>query len=356
EAASSKKPKKMTTKGMWAVSEKGTFVRDASKFRNWIEPTADAEFPAEKGRYHLYISLACPWAHRCLATLYMKGLQDAIGVSVVHPVFQRTRPNDPEDTHMSWAFADPEKTPWLAGPSGLGQYSSEGAIPDTINNAQFVRDLYEMCSEGNTRYTVPVLWDKTKKTIVSNESADIIRMFNSSFEGIVSTKVDLYPAKFREEINAINEWIYNDINNGVYKCGFSNTQVAYDAAVTQLFESLDRVEEILSKQRFLMGDVFTEADLRLFTTLIRFDEVYHVHFKTNKKMIKDYPNLSNYTRDIYQIPPVAKSVNMQHIKLHYYASHTHLNTFGIVPVGPNVDFNAKHDRARFTSATLPEFP
>ncbi|CAH0476323.1 unnamed protein product [Peronospora belbahrii] len=346
----------MTSKTTWAVSEKGTFVRDASKFRNWIEPAADAEFPAAIDRYHLYVSLACPWAHRCLATLYIKGLENIIGLSVVHPVFQRTRPNDPDDQHMSWAFVDPKKTPSLPGPSGLGQYSSEGAIPDTVNNAQYVRDLYEMCSEGNTRYTVPVLWDKVKKTIVSNESADIIRMLNSSFYAIVPSKVDLYPAKFREDINTINEWIYNDINNGVYKCGFSSSQVAYNEAVAKLFESLDRVEEILSKQRFLMGDVFTEADLRLFTTLIRFDEVYHVHFKTNKKMIKEFPNLLNYTREIYQFPPVTKSVSMQHIKLHYYGSHTHLNAFGIVPAGPNVDYSVKHNRDRFTSATLPECP
>ncbi|CAI5732880.1 unnamed protein product [Peronospora destructor] len=346
----------MTSKSTWAVSEKGTFVRDASKFRNWIESAADAEFPAAVDRYHLYVSLACPWAHRCLATLYMKELQDIIGLSVVHPMFQRTRPNDPEDEHMSWAFVDPKKTPSLPGPSGLGQYSSEGAIPDTVNNAQYVRDLYEMCSEGNTRYTVPVLWDKVRKIIVSNESADIIRMLNSSFNAIVPSKVDLYPTTFREDINAINEWVYNDINNGVYKCGFSSTQAAYDEAVTKLFKSLDRVEEILSKQRFLVGDVFTEADLRLFSTLIRFDEVYYVHFKTNKKMIKEYPNLLNYTREIYQFPPVTKSVSMQHIKFHYYGSHTHLNAFGIVPAGPNVDYSLKHNRDRFTSATLPELP
>ena len=283
----------MTSKDTWAVSKKGMFVRDASKFRNWIEPSTDAGFPAAPDRYHLYVSLACPWAHRCLATLYVKGLQDIIGLSVVHPVFQRTRVHDPKDQHMGWAFVDPKTTPSLPGPSGLGQYSSEGAIPDTVNNAQYVRDLYEMCSEGNTRYTVPVLWDKVKHTIVSNESADIIRMLNSSFDAIVPSKVDLFPLEVRDDINAINEWIYNDINNGVYKCGFSATQSAYDDAVTNLFRSLDRVEAILANQRFLVGQTFTEADLRLFTTLIRFDEVYYVHFKTNKKMIMEYPNLLN---------------------------------------------------------------
>ncbi|ETM49687.1 hypothetical protein L914_06110 [Phytophthora nicotianae] len=331
----------MTTKIPW-VSEKAKFVRETSKFRNWIEPDADAEFPAEANRYHLYISLACPWANRTLITLYMKGLQDIIGLSVVHPVFQRTRPDDPEDDHVGWAFVDPKETLWLPGPSGLGQYSSEGSTPIP------------------TRYTVPVLWDKVKNTIVSNESADIIRMFNSSFDVIVPSKVDLYPAKFHDDINTINEWIYNDINNGVYKCGLSTTQDEYDQAVNKLFQSLDRVEEILSKQRFLMGDVFTEADVRLYTTLIRFDEVYHVHFKTNKKMIKEYPNLLNYTRDIFQFPPVVESVDWKtlsrHIRDHYYGSHIPINTFGIVPVGPNTDYTVKHDRDRFTSATQSDFP
>ncbi|GAB9464651.1 Glutathione s-transferase omega-like protein [Globisporangium polare] len=343
----------MTSKTTWKTSEKGTFVRDASKFRNWIEPDPNADFPAEKNRYHLYISLACPWAHRTLMTMRLKGLQDIVGLSIVHPVFQRTRPNDPNDQHMSWAFADPAMTPTLAGPSGLGAYSSEYSIPDTVNNAHYVRDLYELCSEGNTRYTVPVLWDKVKKTIVSNESADIVRIFNSSFNHLVPSTLDLYPGDLREKIDEINEWVYNDINNGVYKCGFASKQEAYDEAVTSLFAGLDRVEEILSKQRFLLGDRLTEADLRLFVTLIRFDEVYYVHFKTNKKLIKDYPNLSNYVRDIYQIPQITKTVNMQHIKLHYYASHTHLNTFGIVPAGPNFDHSIKHDRDRFPAANLP---
>lgn len=244
----------MTTRTTWATSERGAFVRDASKFRNWIEADANADFPAEKGRYHLYISLACPWAHRCLMTLRLKGLQDIIGLSIVHPVFQRTRPNDPSDTHMSWAFADPATTPTLPGPSGLGAYSSEFAIPDTVNGAQYVRDLYELCSEGNTRYTVPVLWDKVKKTIVSNESADIVRIFNSSFNHLVPSTLDLYPGDLREQIDALNDWVYNDINNGVYKCGFASKQEAYDDAVANLFAGLDRVEQILSTQRCVRLD------------------------------------------------------------------------------------------------------
>lgn len=253
---------------------------------------------AEKGRYHLYVSLACPWASRCLAVMYMKGLDDFVGLSVVHPVFQRTRPSDPEDEHVGWAFVDPDKTPSLPGPSGVGTYSSEGSTPDEVNGVKFVRDLYEMCAgQGATaRYSVPLLWDKKERAIVSNESADIVRMFNAEFNDLVTpaaAAIDLYPEELCAEIDAVNEWVYNDINNGVYKCGFSSTQEAYDAAAAALFASLDRAEAILSEHRFLVGDRFTEADLRLFVTLIRFDEVYAVHFKANKKLIQQYPNLSN---------------------------------------------------------------
>lgn len=248
---------------------------------------------AAKNRYHLYISLACPWASRCLAALYMKGLDDIIGLTVVHPVFQRTRPNDPDDAHVGWSFVDHETTPTLPGPSGNGAYSSRGSTPDTVNKAKFVRDLYELCSASHARFTVPLLWDKQEHTIVSNESADILRMFNSAFDGLTESTLDLYPSELRAEIDAVNEWVYNDINNGVYKCGFATTQEAYDAAADTLFASLDRAEAILSEHRYLIGDRFTEADLRLFVTLIRFDEVYAVHFKANKKLISDYPNLSN---------------------------------------------------------------
>ncbi|RLN14837.1 hypothetical protein BBJ28_00025957 [Nothophytophthora sp. Chile5] len=257
----------MTTK-LVTTSAKGVFQREPSKFRNWIERSSKAAFPAEKDRYHLYVSLACPWASRCLGTLYLKGLNNIIGLSVVHPVFQRTRPGDKEDTHAGWAFVDPAVTPTLSGPTYLGQYPSKGSVLDTVNNARFIRDLYELSSDEETRYSVP---------------------------------------------------------------------------------------QILAEHRFLVGDRFTEADLRLFTTLIRFDEVYAVHFKANKKLIAQYPNLSNYVRDIYQLPPITKTVDMQHIKMHYYASHTHLNPFGFLPVGPGVDFTRAHDRGRFTNAILPSF-
>lgn len=251
----------------------------------------------EKDRYHLYVSLACPWASRCLATMYMKGLDKVIGLSVVHPVFQRTRPGDAEDTHAGWAFADPKTTPTLPGPSGLGAYSSKDSIPDSVNHATFVRDLYELVSSEPTRYTVPLLWDKKQRAIVSNESADIVRMFNSEFNDVVPSSFDLYPEELRAAIDEVNDWIYNDISNGVYKSGFAASQQAYDEAVTKIFEGLERVEAILATQRFLVGDTFTEADLRLFTTLIRFDEVYYVHFKANKKLIHEYPNLSNVSTD-----------------------------------------------------------
>jgi putative glutathione S-transferase len=281
--------------------------------------------------------------------MYLKGLDQIIGLSIVHPVFQKTRPNDPEDTHVGWAFTDPNDTPFLPGPTGLGAYSSAGSIPDTVNNVHFVRDLYDLCSNGTeqkTRYTVPVLWDKKTSTIVSNESSDIVRMFNSAFNSLVpKNHLDLYPEELKEEIDMINEWIYHDISNGVYKCGFASSQEAYNEAVNKLFQALERVEEILSRRRFLCGNTkFTEADIRLFTTLIRFDEVYYVHFKTNHKRIIDFPNLLNYVKDIYQLPCIHKTVNMTHIKDHYYGSHTHLNTYGIVPVGKPVDYRQAHDR------------
>ncbi|KAG3076308.1 hypothetical protein PC121_g7798 [Phytophthora cactorum] len=345
----------MTTKAFVATSTKGAFQREASTFRNWIGRNSSAAFPAERNRYHLYVSLACPWASRCLGALYVKKLDDIIGLSVVHPVFQRTRPDDENDAHCGWAFADPATTPTLPGPSGLGSYSSKGCIPDTVNKAKFIRDLYDMCTSEPTRFTVPLLWDKKTKAIVSNESGDIIRMLNSAFEDLVPSKVDLYPQEMQSEIDELNEWVHNDVSNGVYKCGFASSQEAYDEAVDTLFNGLDRSEEILAAHRFLVGDRFTEADLRLFTTLIRFDEVYAVHFKANKKLIEQYPNLSNYVRDIYQLPPITASVDVLQIKLHYYASHTHLNAFGIIPAGPSVDFTRPHDRNRFKNATMPIF-
>jgi putative glutathione S-transferase len=282
----------------------------------------------------------------------MKGLDDFIGLSVVHPVFHKTRPDDPNDTHVGWFFADPETEPYAPGPSGLGKYSSAGSIPDTNHNVKYVRDLYEISNGKNVRFTVPVLWDKKTNTIVSNESSEIIRILNSEFNDLIvdpkKKALDLYPVELRAKIDELNDWIYHDINNGVYKCGFASSQEAYDEAVTKLFTALDKVESILSQQRYLCGSQLTEADIRLFVTLIRFDEVYVVHFKTNKKIINQYDNLSNYVRDLYQVPEIKKSVNMDHIKAHYYGSHTHINTYGIIPMGPNFDYNEPHDREKFS--------
>ncbi|KAF4034264.1 Glutathione S-transferase C-terminal domain [Phytophthora infestans] len=263
--------------------------------------------------------------------MYLKGLDDIIGLSVVHPLMQRTRPDDKDDTHSGWTFVDPATTPFLTGPTGHGSYSFEGCTSDSVNNARFIRDLYEKCTTEKTAYSVPLLWDKKKNTIVSNDSADIVRMFNSAFADLV---LDLYPQELRSEIDEINEWIYNDVGHGVYKCGFAGTQELYDAAVEKVFAGLDRAEKILSEHRFLVGDRFTEADLKLFPTLVRFDE---------------------YVREIYQFPRMAKTVVMPHIAMHYYGSHTHLNPFGIVLAGPNVDFTRPHDRDRFTNAVVPTF-
>ncbi|KAG3101630.1 hypothetical protein PI124_g10996 [Phytophthora idaei] len=319
----------MPTKAFVATSTKGVFQREASTFRNWIGRNSSAAFPAGGNRYHLYVSLACPWASRCLGALYVKKLDDIIGLSVVHPVFQRTLPDDKNDAHCGWAFADPATTPTLPEPPGLGSYSSKGCIPDTVNKAKFI----ETCTT----------------------CAHLNQLASRAFEDLVPSKVDLYPQEMQSEIDELNEWVHNDVSNGVYKCGFASSQEAYDVAVDTLFNGLDRAEEILAAHRFLVGDRFTEADLRLFTTLIRFDEVYAVNFKANKKLIQQYPNLSNYVRDIYQLSRMAETVVMPHIAIHYYGSHTHLNPFGIIPAGPNVDFTRPHDRDRFTNAAVPTF-
>ena len=316
--------------GMWhdtwydTGANKGKFVRSEAQFRNWV--TADggagasgkAGFKAEAGRYHLYISNACPWAHRVMIFRALKGLTEMIGISVVHPYM----------VENGWTFA-----------------AGDGVIADSINGAEFVHQIYTAADpQYSGRVTVPILWDKQNKTIVSNESSEIIRMFNSEFDGIGAVEGDYYPANLRAEIDEINERIYHTINNGVYKSGFATTQQAYEEAVVPLFESLDWIESILSEKRYLCGDVITEADWRLFTTLIRFDAVYVGHFKCNLKMISQYENLSGYVRELYQISGVSETVNMQHIKRHYYESHDMVNPTRIVPMGPMLDFDAPHGR------------
>ncbi len=307
-------------------SSKGRFKRSESQFRNWVTangdagPTGKAGFKAEPGRYHLYVSLACPWANRTLIFRAIKGLEAMIDVSVVH---------------------------WLMADNGWTFEPGEGVIADPIHNAKNYYEVYLAADPHYSgRVTVPVLWDKKTNTIVSNESADIIRMFNSAFEQVGAKPGDYYPAQFQEKIDAINQRIYDTINNGVYKSGFATTQDAYEEALYPLFESLDWIEEILSRKRYLCGSTLTEADWRLFTTLIRFDAVYYGHFKCNLKRIVDYPHIWAYTRDLYQTPGVAETINMHHIKHHYYESHTTINPTGVVPVGPKLDFEQAHFRQK----------
>ena len=309
----------------WYDTQKtgGKFIREDSQYHNWLSVDDSAPFKAEAGRYHLYVSYACPWAHRTLIFRAIKGLEAMISLSVVH---------------------------WYMGSNGWTFASGEGTIPDTVNNAQFLHQIYTRTNPNFTgRVTVPVLWDKKTNTIVNNESSQIIRIFNSAFDRIGALAGDYYPAELRTEVDRLNERIYHTVNNGVYKSGFATTQAAYEDAVAPLFETLDYLEALLATRRYLTGDRLTEADWRLFTTLVRFDPVYVGHFKCNKKRLVDYPNLRAYTRELYQMPKIANTVNFKHIKGHYYQSHATINPTGIVPVGPEIDFNLPHDRQAISS-------
>lgn len=325
--------RKMARSALDETSDSGAFIRTASTFRNFISRHPDSQFPAESGRYHLYVSYACPWASRCLAYLKLKGLDKSISFTSVKPVWERTNEND---EHMGWVF-----------PSSDSEVP--GAEPDRLNGAQSIRELYNLASANYSgKYTVPVLWDKKLKTIVNNESSEIIRMLNSEFNCIAeNADLDLYPPHLQSLVDETNEWVYNGINNGVYKCGFARKQEPYEEAMKQLYETLDKCEQILSKQQYICGNMLTEADIRLFVTLIRFDEVYAVHFKCNKKLLREYPNLFDHTKEIFQIPGMSSTVNMEHIKKHYYGSHPSINPFGVVPLGPDIDYAAPHDRDRF---------
>jgi putative glutathione S-transferase len=305
----------------------GRFVRKDSHFRNWVTadgspgPSGEGGFAAAPGRYHLYVSLACPWAHRTLIFRKLKKLEPIVSLSIVDPLMG----------DEGWVFSN-----------------FPGAIPDEVNGKQRLYEIYLLAEPGYTgRVTVPVLWDKEKKTIVNNESSEIIRMFNSAFDQFTGACEDYYPRELRGEIDAINDLVYKQINNGVYRAGFATTQEAYEEAFRDLFAALDEVERRLSRQRYLAGSRLTEADWRLFTTLVRFDPVYVGHFKCNLRRIADYPNLSNYLRELYQTPGVADTVNMDHIKRHYYMSMTAINPTRIVPLGPQLNFSAPHDRGRF---------
>ncbi|GAU95601.1 hypothetical protein RvY_07194-2 [Ramazzottius varieornatus] len=302
----------------------GAYVRHETPFRNWITVDGSSGFPAEAGRYHLYVSLACPWASRTLVGRKLKGLEDVISVDIVDWLL---------DLKKGWAF-NPQRP---------------GCTPDTVNGKASLKEIYQMVEANyDGRITVPVLWDKKQKKIVNNESSEILRMFNSEFNAFGKTdeqrKLDLYPAELRKEIDSINEWVYRDINNGVYKAGFATTQEAYDPAAKAVFDALDKVESILSAKRFLTGNQLTEADVRLFTTLVRFDTVYNTHFKCNRRRIIDYKNIWGYTRDIYQTGVIGETVDIDQIVNHYYQSQTHINPKGIVPIGPIIDFNSEHDR------------
>jgi putative glutathione S-transferase len=309
----------------------GAFKRADARFRNWITadgsagPSGGDGFAAQTGRYHLYVSLACPWAHRTLIFRQIKGLTPHIGVSVVHP----------DMLENGWTF----------------ETDDYGATGDHLFGADYAHQIYTRADASfSGRVTVPILWDKQRNTIVSNESSEIIRMFNGAFDDLTGNTDDFWPEPIRDAIEAVNARIYDTLNNGVYKSGFATTQAAYDAAVVPLFDTLDWLEDRLSSRRYLMGDKLTEADWRLFTTLVRFDPVYHLHFKCNRRRLIDYPNLWAYTRELYQWPGVADTVNMHHIVRHYHYSHDSINPHRIIPINPQINFMAPHNRDQRNAA------
>src|ERR1700733_13363084 len=303
----------------------GRFVPTEPVFRNWVTadgaagPSGEGGFPAPRGRYHLYVSLACPYAHRTVIFRKLKELESVISMSVLDPVMGE----------QGWQFG-------------------EGSLADDVNGKRRLGEIYLLADQRYTgRVSVPVLWDKERRTIVNNESPEIIRMLNTAFADLTNDRSDYYPAELRAEIDRINARVYSDVNIGVYRAGFATVQNTYEEGCRTVFAALDWIEEILSRQRYLTGARLTEADWRLFTTLVRFDAVYYSHFKCNLRRIVDYPNLSNYLRDLYQVPGIAETVNMDHIKRHYYGSQRQVNPTGIVPIGPLLDFTLPHDRGRF---------
>ncbi|MBM7068627.1 glutathione S-transferase family protein [Actibacterium sp. 188UL27-1] len=307
----------------------GAFKRSTAGFRNWVTadgaagPSGEGGFPAESGRYHLYVSYACPWAHRTLILRALKGLEAHISVSVV----------DPDMMDKGWEMS--------------GDYP--GATGDPLYDARYLSEIYTRADpQVSGRVTVPILWDKRRETIVSNESSEIIRMFNSAFDGLTGNAADYWPKDLRGPMEPVNDRIYGTVNNGVYKSGFATSQAAYDGAVTALFETMDWLEARLSGQRYLMGDRVTEADWRLFPTLVRFDPVYHLHFKCNRRRLIDYPNLWAYTRELYQWPGVAETVNTDHIVRHYHYSHETINPHRIIPINPEINWTAPHGRESLT--------
>ncbi|MEA3252732.1 MAG: glutathione S-transferase family protein [Pseudomonadota bacterium] len=320
----------------WYDTQKhgGEFVRESAQLRKWLTvdgapgPQGQDALPAEADRYHLYVSLACPWAHRTLIMRKLKGLERLIGVSHTSPLM----------LDQGWSY-----------------HVGEGSSGDPLNGVDYHHQLYSMTQHDYTgRVTVPALWDKLGKRLINNESADLVRIFNDAFDAITGNRLDFYPAELRETIEAVNADVYDHINNGVYKAGFATEQNVYEKHVTALFEALDRMEARLDEQRYLAGEWLTEADIRLFTTLVRFDPVYHGHFKCNLRRITDYPNLANYLRELYQWPGIKETVDFDHIKRHYYGSHATINPTGIVPKGPILDLERPHDRERLPGQGIRE--
>jgi putative glutathione S-transferase len=317
--------------GIWeedvSRTKNGQFNRPSSVFRNFVTadgspgPTGEGGFAAEAGRYHLYVSHACPWAHRTTIFRSLKKLENAVSVSITEPLYGKT----------GWEFG-----------------TARGGTRDEVNGKATLAEIYLLADPHYTgRVSVPVLWDKKRRTIVNNESSEIIRMFNSAFDALTNVRTDYYPPELRDDIDRVNDLVYTTVNNGVYRAGFATSQQAYEEAARAIFVTLDQLEERLSRQRYLAGRQITEADWRLFTTLVRFDSVYHGHFKCNLRRIADYPNLGNYLHDLYSEPGVADTVHIDQIKLHYYGSQRQVNPSGIVPIGPLIDFTLPHDRGRF---------
>jgi len=302
-----------------STTENGAFERQETTFRDWVRDDPDAQFRSESGRYHLYVSYACPWAHRTLLTRSLKGLKDDVTVDVV----------DPYRADDGWQFT-PEK---------------DGCTPDTVNESDYLREVYVQADpNADCRVTVPVLWDRERDTVVNNESAEIMRMLDTAFDGLAGRDVDLYPEGYRDEVDRVIDAIYDPINNGVYRAGFADSQAAYDRAIDDLFAALGHWDSVLADQRYLAGDRLTEADVAMFTTLVRFDAVYHTHFKCNVKAVHEYDNLWPYLRDLYGTPGVAETVRMDHITEHYYTTHPDVNPKRLVARGPDLDFEAPHDR------------
>lgn len=327
------------------MAKDGSFQRSSARHR----VDEYMAIVSEAGRYHLHVALACPWACGTLSLLYLKGLEHVIGISVVHPTWQKTK-EDECDKHRGWVFRNPGDPP-LSNGNGCGAFDCDDAlIPDSVTNCRSIRDVYELCGDSIGPFSTPVLYDKKENKIVSNESMDILRVLNSTFNNLAKNPgVNLFPDEpFATELEKLNaDAIYPFVNNGVYRCGFAKSQEAYDDAVRDLFKTLEELDGRLGKSRFILGDAFTWLDLRLFHTLVRFDSVYVVYFKTNEKRIADFTNLLSFVRDVHTMEPIRRSINMKHIKMHYFTSHPQLNFYGIIPVSNGPDLEVSHGREKF---------